>query len=353
MVYGEGVLRQAARWIAEGEEVVLATITRIDGSSSQPLASRMVISRRERFFGSVSGGCVEKDVALHAGELFLDRRARVLDYGRVEDSFLQVGLNCEGRIRVLLEPLDGALLGMLRRPAGTVLRTTHLLDPEEGEDARVAHELLEGEEAERREAVSRVYEDEGRSWVELIEPRQAPAVLLIFGASPVAYPLSSLASSLGYRVVLTDPRPAYLSAEQFPDADEVIPSWPRELPGILEQRGIRLDSRTAVVSLNHEPRFEDDLLRTLMQLPRVGYIGSMGKRARQEERVARQSEAGYDLSRLPEIHTPIGLDLGGRGPEDIALSILAEIQAWRYRREPRPLSAPEEGRPAFYGHKSG
>lgn len=349
MVYSERVLLQGERWLAEGLPVVLATITRIEGSSSQPLASRMVISSGERFFGSVSGGCVEKDVTLHAEPLLSSAGSRVLDYGKVEDSFIEVGLNCEGRIRVLLEPLTAELLDMLRPPAGTSLRTTHLLDPEEDEDAEVTHELISGSADPASGALSALYEEEGRLRVELTEPRRERPLLLIFGAGTVAYPLSSLARELGYRVIVTDPRPAYLSTDRFPAAEEVIPCWPQDLPRILAEKSLLLGGETVVVSLNHEARFEDDLLRTLMELPSVGYLGSMGKRARQEERVARQSEAGYDLSKLPEIHTPIGLDLGGRSPEDIALSILAEVQAFRYGRSAAPLSAAGNSRPALYG----
>jgi hypothetical protein len=100
-----------------------------------------------------------------------------------------------------------------------------------------------------------------------------------------------------------------------------------------------LGRRACVVSLTHETRFEDDLFRTLMTMPRVSYVGCMGKRARHTEREARQAESGFDLSVLPPVHTPIGLDLGGKAPEDIALSIVAEIQASRHGRSGEPLSA--------------
>jgi xanthine dehydrogenase accessory factor len=86
------------------------------------------------------------------------------------------------------------------------------------------------------------------------------------------------------------------------------------------------DERTFVVSLNHEARFEDALLRALADCP-VRYLGAIGKRVRHEERLARAADSGLDLARLPEVHTPIGLDIGGKTPEEIALSIIAEIIA--------------------------
>ena len=159
-------------------------------------------------------------------------------------------------------------------------------------------------------------------------------------ASSVAYPLCKLGKALGYRVVISDPRADYLSPDRFPDADLLLPVWPRELP-----EHVDFGAECVVVSLNHEPRFEDDLFRTLQSQPAVGYLGAIGKRKRHTERIARQAESGFDLARLPAIHTPVGLDLGGRSAEEIALAILAEVQAERHGRSGGLLSVGEAGMP--------
>jgi xanthine dehydrogenase accessory factor len=169
----------------------------------------------------------------------------------------------------------------------------------------------------------------------LVELVGSPPTLLIVSASSVAYPLSSLAKTLGYRVVITDPRSDYVTRDLFPDADELLCIWPRELP-----KHVTFGPRVYVVSLNHEARFEDDLIAMLAAKasaraaarPVVGYLGAIGKAKRHTERVERLTAAGVDLSVLPPIHTPIGLDLGGKGAEEVALSVMAEIQAHRYGR---------------------
>jgi xanthine dehydrogenase accessory factor len=148
-----------------------------------------------------------------------------------------------------------------------------------------------------------------------------PPTLLVFGGDQAAIPLVRLARLLGFRTVVSDARPAFATREKHPDADLVIAEW----PGVVIAQ-VGADERTYVVSLNHEPRFEDALLRALVGRP-VRYIGAIGKRVRRAEREERLAQAGFDLAQLPDIHTPIGLDIGGKSPEEIALSIIAEIVA--------------------------
>jgi xanthine dehydrogenase accessory factor len=348
VVFEDYLLQTARRWLEAGRPLALATITRIRGSSSQPLGSRMVIAGEEEFVGSVSGGCVERDVTLQAAPVLAGGGPRLLEYAQVEDTELEVGLNCDGTIDVLLEPLTDELLGMLERPAGTTLRTGYRT-PDGREVRELEHRLLvqgsaaeqtvDAAEAAAGAPVCRVTESTEGLHVELSEPRLAPPLLLIFGAATVAFPLSSLGRTMGFRVVVADPRGTYARAEHFPDAHQVVCAWPRELPERLGTAADGLGERACVVSLTHETRFEDDLFRTLMTVPPVAYIGCMGKRARHLEREARQAAAGFDLSALPPVHTPVGLDLGGKEPEDIALSIMAEIQALRRGGSGASLSA--------------
>jgi xanthine dehydrogenase accessory factor len=292
-----------------------------------------------------------------AQKTLADGVARRLHYRQVKDSVFEIGLNCEGQIDVLLEQLTDSLLADLTARAPSVRLTGYRGVREDagdgaaddaGDDAtEVRHILVEDAppasdtvapeisgspcvmdavDAARESMQPRSVTDEA-GWNYLIEPISTKPTLLIVSASSVAYPLCRLGRALGYRVVVSDPRTDYLSPERFPDADLILPVWPRELPGHIE---FGLDC--VVVSLNHEPRFEDDLFRVLESQPAVGYIGAIGKRQRQVERIERQTDSGYDLARLPAIHTPVGLDLGGKSPEEIALSILAEIQAVRHGR---------------------
>lgn len=359
VVFDEYLRETAASYLEQGRRVALATITKIVGSSSRPLGSRMVITEHDQFFGSVSGGCVEKDVYGQAEPLLNGGAPRLLEYGKVEDPLLEIGLNCDGRIEVLLEPLTTELLAMLNREVGSSLVTSYSRE-KAGRIAGLEHRLVPNGDAvaglgARREAdllkeglpVS-LEREEGV--LELYEPRVSPPLLLIVGAETVGFPLARLAKSMGYRVVVTDARGTYARAELFPAADEVICAWPRELPEILGTGPEGFGERCYVVSLNHEERFEDDLFRTLMTVPAPRYLGCIGKRKRQEERELRQERSGYDLSELPRIHTPIGLDLGGKAPEDIALSIMAEVHAHRHGATAEPLTSKsvDRGEPAFF-----
>ncbi len=329
----DDLFAQAHAWLDARESLAVATIVRIFGTSSHPLGTRMVIARDNRFVGAVSGGCVETDVYEAAQDVLDQGHPLMLNYKKVENPLVEIGLNCDGMIDVLVERLDRDLYDRLTGPERRVNVTlctprqplapdpVHAQvrpgdDPVEGlapavvEDARSA--LTRGRPA------TTTYPD-GR--VALFEPVLPPPTLLIFGAVQTAVPLVRLAKIMGFRTVVTDARPAYATPEKHPDADLVLAAWPQD---VIAQVGV--DHWTFVVSLNHEPRFEDALLHALAG-HEVGYLGAMGKPQREDERIARAAEAGFDLALLPDIHTPIGLDIGGKSAEEMALSILAEIVA--------------------------
>lgn len=334
------VLKRAAEWLEAGDPVALATIVRIRGSSTQPLGARMVMTRDNRFEGAVSGGCVETDVYETARAVLDGGGPLMLHYKKVENPLVEIGLNCEGMIDVLVEPLTCNLLDLLRAQGGAVVT---LCDPAQPADPGAAHmrvpagdSLPDGLSAALADALHAALRDDrpqsatladGR--VALIEPRLVPPTLWIVGAEPTAAPLAQFAKIMGYTVVISDSRPAFAVRARFPAADAVIAAWPKD---VVQQ--IALDKRTCVVSLNHEPRFEDSLLHALADQP-IRYFGAIGKPARAVERAERAAAAGFDLSRLPPIHTPIGLNIGGKSPEEVALSIMAEIVAVRNGRAPR------------------
>lgn len=332
------VLTQASAWLAQGEPVATATIIRIAGSSTQPLGARMVMTTGHRFVGAVSGGCVETDV-YDTGMTVLDNGGPLmLHYKHVENPLVEIGLNCEGKIDVLVERLDQALCDQLNAPPRHVNVT--LCSPGQPTAPDVCHAQVWADGSSTAALPPNVIEDAlaalkhdppvtatypgGR--VALFEPVQPPPTLLIFGAEQTAVPLVRFAKLLGFRTVVSDARPAFATRDRHPDADIVLAAWPQ---AVIEQVGA--DDRTYIVSLNHEPRFEDALLRALVGKP-VPYLGAIGKRIRQDERVERLLAAGFDFTLLPAIHTPIGLDIGGKSPEEIALSIIAEIVAVRNGR---------------------
>jgi xanthine dehydrogenase accessory factor len=340
----DDVFIQAQNWLDQNLPVAMATIVRIFGSSSQPLGARMVMTTQNRFVGMVSGGCVETDVYETGSIVMKTRHPLMLHYKKVENPIIEIGLNCEGKIDVLVEPLDQDLLTQLTAPKRRVNIT--LCSPSQPENPDIVHAQVyhegtrvgavpidveqQAQQALRQDLATFVTYPTGR--IALFEPVQPPPLLLIIGADQVAVPLARFARILGFRVVVTDARPAFASAEKHPDADQVIAAWPQE---VIQQVGV--DDRTYVVSLNHEPRFEDALVYALANQP-LAYFGAIGKPMRKIERHERLTQAGFDLSQLPEIYTPIGLDLGGKTPEEIALSIIAQIVAVRNGRSGGTLS---------------
>ena len=162
-----------------------------------------------------------------------------------------------------------------------------------------------------------------------------PPRLILFGAVELSAALSRLARALGWRSVVVDPRAQYLTAERFPDADELIAAWP---PEAFERLG-GIDSSTAVAVLTHDPVLDDPALEIALRSPAM-FVGGMGSRRNQERRRARlMEERGLSEDEVGRLSGPIGLDLGARTAQETALSILGEIVAVARGREGGRLRA--------------
>lgn len=158
-------------------------------------------------------------------------------------------------------------------------------------------------------------------YVETIAP---PPVLLIFGAGHVAQPLTTMGKLLGFRVIVADARAKWATAERFPDVDELIVAWP---DAVFEK--VDLDRRTYVVLLSHDARFENPVFPVVRNSP-VRYIGVMGSRKTHRERTERLAAQGWAPEEIARINGPVGLDIGAETPEEMAVSIFAEIIQKRY-----------------------
>ncbi|HLI68475.1 MAG TPA: XdhC/CoxI family protein [Ktedonobacteraceae bacterium] len=169
---------------------------------------------------------------------------------------------------------------------------------------------------------------EGRQIYEVfIEGFPPPPRLIIVGAGHIAIPLTTFAKTLNYRVVVVDARAAFATRERFPHADELIVEWPDTY---LEKAD--LNPSTAVAVLTHDPKFDEPSLKVILN-HEVGYVGAIGSHKTGEERNERLLRQGLSKEQIQRIHGPIGLNLGGKTPEEIALGIMAEIVATRYGRD--------------------
>ncbi|MFC5263567.1 XdhC family protein [Kribbella qitaiheensis] len=162
--------------------------------------------------------------------------------------------------------------------------------------------------------------------------------LLVFGAIDFAAAVAKLGSFLGYRVTVCDARGVFATASRFPSADEVVVDWPHRYLTAEVAAG-RVDSRTVVCVLTHDPKFDVPLLEVALRLPDLAYVGAMGSRRTHDDRLKRLREAGLTEPELARLASPIGLDLGARTPEETAVSIAAEIIALRWGGAGDRLSA--------------
>jgi xanthine dehydrogenase accessory factor len=325
------ILEDLNRWLVADESIALATVIQAEGSSPRPVGSRMAITQSGRMTGSVSGGCVEGDVFREAQEVMAAGEARRLHYAAVDEEGWEVGLACGGTIEIFVEPLAEAhhlLIEALQREEAVGLATSldgsgHLVAWPDGRlhgDRSLASRLMALLEPGQSPSAMAELIDAPESAV-FLEIFARPPTLTIVGAVHVAMPLVTMARELGFHVRLVDARRAFATRDRFPDADELIVAWPQEA---LDPQDLRPED--AFVVLTHDPKFDVPALEIALRSS-VGYIGLLGSTKTQEKRHAGLRDRGFENVDLARIHGPVGLDLGGRRPAEIALAILAEIIA--------------------------
>ncbi len=335
------LLPQIDEWFAQGEEIAVATVIRVIGSAPRPVGARMIVSSEGRMAGSVSGGCVETTVYEEMMDVLEGGAPRLLHFGITDDMIWDVGLACGGTIDVFVQKLDPELLASLVEhverdepvalttvvaggveggglevgDSSLVTRDGLAPDSEVLGVTQIAQEML-ATRAERG-AVHEV--DPG---VEVyVEPFLPKAMLIIVGGVHVAIPLTRFAKELGFGVIVVDPRAKFANRERFPEADEVLLEWPDEAFSHLE-----IDDATYVVLLTHDPKIDEPTLAAALKTE-AAYIGAIGSRGTHAARFERMQKWGVTPEELKRVYAPIGLDLGGRTPEETALSVIGEVVA--------------------------
>ena len=334
------------------EPAVLASLVQADGSSYRKVGARLLWSPGTRHTGSISGGCLEEDLIERAREVHRSgiNQTVVYDTTRENDLVWGVGLGCHGVVHVVLERVTGlaphwatvAEEWRARRPVvlaisyGTDTATTPStrfafttrgeVVGQAGNVEMVAHARSA---MEAKQSAYRGQPDGTKVFFEYLPP---PACLHVFGAGDDAIPLTRLAKELGWRVVVIDPRSAFVTPERFPLADELYIQQPEAA------NNLPLDDWTLGVIMTHHYRFDLPLLR--VTLPRgYSYLGLLGPKLRAERILNELSQEGMTITdeMRQRLRAPVGLDLGGGSPEEVALSIVAEIQSVRNARDGRPL----------------
>ncbi|MFF4896426.1 XdhC family protein [Streptomyces sp. NPDC001068] len=354
------ILPTLAAWYTAGIPFGLATVVEVSRSAPRGPGAAMAVGPDGEVVGSVSGGCVEGAVYELAREVVASGEPRLRAFGFSDEDAFAVGLTCGGEITLLVRPVTavsdpafgavavsvaagepvtmatvvdgpaprGATLAVWPdRAAGTL--GARGLDVAVTADARGELALGAslprhyGPRGERREDSVTVF----------LQSFAPPPRMLVFGAIDYAAAVARIGGFLGYRVTVCDARPVFATAERFPAAVEVIVDWPHRY-----LRATATDDRTVICVLTHDPKFDVPLLEEALRRP-AAYIGAMGSRRTHEERRARLSEAGLTEAELSRLRSPLGLDLGARTPEEVAVSVAAEIVALRWGGSGAPLTS--------------
>ncbi|TFH37582.1 MAG: XdhC/CoxI family protein [Anaerolineales bacterium] len=341
----QDILDQLRVWAEAGHEIALATVVSTWGSSPRAVGAHMAVRADAAMVGSVSGGCVEGAVVQEALEILAGSPSKLLRFGVSDETAWDVGLACGGSIEVfvqpfnadLLDPLKDSITARLTRCIATViagpermLGALGIFDRERLVAGGWPDELGEESPGWIAAALEHASPCREKAWVdaESVEVfidvlRPAPTLIMIGGVH-ISVALGAMARALGYRTVVIDPRKSFATTERFPAIDQLIQSWPEEG---LETVGI--DASTAIAVLTHDPKIDDPAIKLALRSPAF-YVGALGSRTTHARRVERLLQDGLNVELLARLRAPIGLDLGGRTPEEIALSIMAEITATRH-----------------------
>lgn len=311
----EDMPERALAWAKSGQGAVLATVVETWGSAPRQVGAQMVVSGTGEMAGSVSGGCVEGAVVLAAQEALVTGQGQVMEFGVSDDAAFAVGLACGGRIRVLVEPVGAGLpLALLEGlvAARAARRPVALVVDLDGAGRQLADPAAFPERFRMdRSGLS----EDGRQFIHIHNP---PLRLFVVGAVHIAQALVPMARIAGHDVTVIDPRPAFATAARFPDV-RLVDEWP---DAALAAQG--LDARSAVVTLTHDPKLDDPAITAALGSD-IYYLGCLGSGRTHAKRVARLAAAGFNDAAIGRIHAPVGLDIGSRGPGEIAVSILAEM----------------------------
>lgn len=335
------------------KNTALATVVHVEGSSYRRAGARMLVTEDGQLTGAISGGCLEGDALKKAQLVMSERKSRLITYdttGGTGSSDLEISLGCNGIIHILIEPIDTdnpdnpiQLLKEFSSQRDPVVMVTLFSINDKAEeqpgtclfvarnkktrgnlsDKRLqnilitdAHEVLE-----TRSSITKVYrnEDELTGFIELLEPTIS---LIVTGAGNDTIPLMHLSDILGWDMTIIDCRSKYLTEERFPGVNKIIASEPEDVMSRLSP-----DDRTAIILMTHNYNYDFGILRELFLLD-LPYIGLLGPKKRYDRMVTDLQKEGIFLSdgQLQNMFGPVGLDIGAESPEEIALSVVAQIR---------------------------
>jgi len=321
-------------------ESVLATLATVAGSSYRRPGARLLLKNDGGRIGSISGGCLEEDVLIRARRVLATGTAETVVYDTTSENDLVwgVGLGCHGVVRVVIERLPARPAWAVtlaenfaaRRP--TLLVVTHTATDATQLGTRLATPAGPAPAGETPAAQHDPTADSPDTAI-FLNHNAPPPALAIFGAGDDAQPLARLAHELGWHITVADPRAAFATTERFPTANALLVAPTAEL---VDRLALAPDALAVVMT--HHYIHDVPLVRALLARP-LAYLGLLGPKKRAERILADLARDGLTITpaMLAHLHAPVGLDLGADSPEQVALAIVAEMQATLTRRNARPL----------------
>jgi xanthine dehydrogenase accessory factor len=364
------VLDELYDWWGKDEPVGMVTVVDTWRSAPRPAGATMLVGPDGTAVGSISGGCVEGAAYELARQVVEEGEPALTRYGISDEDAFSVGLTCGGLLDVYAERIDQQRFPELGEVAAEIRAghpvavVTCVKVPDSGDPERrkgrhlivwpdrtkgsLGLERLDqavtddarGLLASGRTGVLRYGYDGERRLDDLqvfVASYAAPPRMIVFGAIDFAAAVARIGTFLGYRVTVCDARPVFATRRRFPDADEVVVAWPHKYLRAEADAG-RVDERTVVCVLTHDPKFDAPALEVALRLP-LAYVGAMGSRRTHDDRLERLRALDLTEQDLAKLASPIGLDLGARTPEETAVSIAAEIIAARWGGRGERLAA--------------
>ena len=334
------------------QPIVLATVVHVEGSSYRRAGARMVVDEMGNMIGAISGGCLEGDALRKALHALHQNQNRLVTYDTSDEDDAVIGaqLGCNGVIQVLFEPIDfhsavnpieilkeaqvnrRSIVGTFfhldrtKKQPGTSFWLNEAHQVKGHVDPIVEPQLkIDGTLAFRQgTSLFREYLIERSSQYVFLELLKPPLKLVLVGAGNDAQVTAQMAELLGWDIIIADGRPTHAKTDRFVSSCQVIVSKPEE---VLDK--VEIDERTAFVLMTHNYHYDLAVLKVLLEHKDLVYVGVLGPKKKYDRMLDELKLQGSELTdqKLSRVYAPVGLELGAETPSEIALSILAEIQA--------------------------
>jgi len=302
------VLQGCLECLQQGQKVTLVSVAKTWGTSPRPVGALLAVSSEGRFFGSVSGGCVEEDL-IEQLKLNPAQKPHIMIYGETQEQRHRFGLPCGGALELVVEPFND--IEELQKLIEAIEQRHSLYRSVSLANGEISHKSLQ---AEHNPNLA------DQVWSNVFGPLWQ---MIIVGAGETGRYLAEMSQALGYQVLVSDPRPEY--RKNWPMKNiELLPGFPDD---VLDS--LAIDHRSVIVTVAHDPKVDDMALLSALKSSAF-YVGSLGSKVNNHNRRERLMEHfGFSQQEVNRLQGPVGLPIGSKTPPEIALAILAEVTALR------------------------